>query len=911
MKASRILAGLSAVSIAASMLSMVAASADETEKLTVDEGVAADNFGFDDDGDFTETDNVVDVDADATTGVADADKKGGNKMTSFAGYPWYKNTAPFTSSKLSFPGWPGWGVTAFPSGWEWFEGIKSLKDKTWEVFGTKDLDVAAPGYLVFEFENGKKWLVPASVDENGQFVTDEAYIPYMNVTKIYFLYEVSESPYFKLDVDKFTVNGKDVELNKDNWKDEVKYVKVTSDGDVFLLDRTNNSINAYEREVLAVALKNVFTFLTDAQKTELEEKHNIKLTDEWIDNEVKNFTNDEVEELQAIFLQFGIDLNFAWAYDADGNLIANGIDEEAPIYYQATIFDKNAKADSIVNHGLVLWGTKVSVTFTVDGIGKIPVHDGVFNGDGDDKAKPHAQVDPLTQPNADKNTSNTLGINEATGKVASPINAMFNPANEHCSADLYDQLVQVYASDPDHKADAEIKFKTVADKGGVLVANFINVWEEDGKNWLKDFDNRHLPIYAKKVKILIETRTPKKEKRTVPVYDLDANGAIQYDDQGRPKFKQENGKWATQNVELPCDGVTKYWYSADYANTDNYPHEETMPERYDTKTEKVEHWVVADKDGNAFTSLADIEKYYGKSKADLIQGNTWPDWVRDISEEIGADDGKSYFAYRTWPNDQGVLQFIGDDKVEVSWAWHAYFVTENGLVDVITKDYLGNYKTNVPNYIGLSDSQIKYLKDNNGMYYNDNLHDKAYGHFVVFGDNTEREYSYRIKADAVKAILEKVQRSTVNREDFVQRHGSSDIDGFSKDYESYYYAEQYWLENDGSKVANQWEHKRAVHGAIWLQSCEGTYLRDVRVHAHTDLLLENDVPKVLYNKENYDALYPTKPAESAASSAAAAQPTAAEAAADENAGSGAAAGFGIAGLLLAGAAMVCAKKKDR
>ncbi|MCR5121932.1 MAG: hypothetical protein K6B74_05885, partial [Ruminococcus sp.] len=820
MKASKILAGLSAVSLAASMLSMVAASADD-EKLTA--------TGFTDDEVVTDTEKVADADL-PFGGQHNWAAKWGNKK-------WYNPFIP-TTTNTKFGGWPGWGVAEFPDSWELAVGLKTTKDIVWETYGENDVDPAVPGYLVYEFENGNKWLVPASVDKNGAIDIEEVYIPYTNVSRIYFLYEVSENPYFQVALDKFIVNGKEVQLNKDNWKDEVKYVGNTSTGEKFLMDVTNNG-----------------------------------------PTEVDN----------------GLSYYLVEGYDADGNIVYGNYGEPIsienyPMYYQATIFDKTNTAQSVINHGLILWNAKVKVEATASNIGFIDsVHGKVgadaYNGTGDNDGDPHTHVDP---DEAGGNGVQTQNIDEY------PVNPKFAPG-DRCSADLYDALVEVYNSDPEHKADAEISFKTVSDKGGVLVANFLNVWEKDEvrqadgsmkqKYWLKDFVDGYAVYVKKDGNIPVGLK-----KETIKVYKY-----VVEDGQSKPVPIYGDGKtegekvlkgYETEDLEITHDGKTFYYP----VNKENDP---TQGKWIGFDLEKVEHWVFdTDDDRNG--------KPIAKDGSLLLP-------TGEVEEYI---EGKATgVTYKIYPSEDD--KYLPEDKTEEAYCWHPYFVTENGLVDVVTKNYLGNYKTNVPNYNSLTSDEIKYLKDNNGMYYNDNIHHAAYGHFIVFGDNTEREYSYRINADAVKAILDTVQRSIVEREYYIYRHGAEDIyawqvgtdsvqfgpnnelvvtgdhpDGFTKDYES-----QHWLDSqiatdpDGANKDDRYPHARATHGAVWLQCCEGTYLRDVHVKTYTTLLKENEVPVSLYGKENYASLYPTKPAESAASSASAAAPApaAADAAADGNA----------------------------
>jgi len=933
MKASKILAGLSAVSLAASMLSMVAASADE-EKLTAD---------FTDDV-VTETEKVADADM----------MLGGqyNWAARFGGYKWFNPFIP-ANANAGFVGWPGWGVAEFPTYWEWATGIKNSKDITWETYGTSDyVDKAAPGYLVFEFENGKKWLVPAAADKNGELKTEEVYIPYTNVNKIYFIYEVSENPYFQLSLEKFTVNGTEVQINKDNWKDEVKYVNTTADGKFFLMDATNNSLNAYEKEAIKAAVKAALEDAKNDQTVRQALRDEFSKFDYIIDipDMPEEITNEKIASILADLdawnegniVDFEIDLIKNYGFDTyaslngitateEGQLVisVNAVEEESPMYYQATLFEKG-NDKSVINHGLILWNTKVQATINVSNIGvKDRIHDktgrNFYNDKGDNKGDIHTHVDPNEAGGAGVQTQNVDKL---------PVNPKFFPSDT-CSADLYDALVDVYNSDPEHKEDAEIRFKTVADKGGVLVANFINVWEldevlnKDGsttqKSWLINFGEQIVrdgsgnqdgikidgtAVYVKKSKIPVGFK-----KETKKVYKLR---------DGKP-FKAENknadgtityGDYVTEDKEILMDGKTVYYPVNDTG--------EPKPVTAEKKVDEEEHWVF------------DSEFYYDKVtntyRPDPRYGKPVHENGVDALEKLTSGD------YADTYHD---LKFLNDDKTEDAYCWHPYFITENGLVDVITKNYMGNNKTNVPAYNTLTDEEIKFLKDHNGMYYNDDINHAAYGHFVVFGDNTEREYSYRIKAEAVKAILDSVQRSFAQREAYLLRHGSQNIemwqdgsdsvkfgpnnelivdgdhpDGFTKDYES-----RHWLDSqvatdpNGANKDTRYAHARATHGSVWLQCCEGTYIRDVRVHPYTNLTKDDDVAKVLYGKENYAALYPTKPAESAASSAAAssaaaAQPEAAAAATDGNAESGAAAGFGIAGLLLAGAAMVCAKKKE-
>lgn len=825
MKASRILAGLSAVSLAASMLSMVAASADNP--FTVDEGEATGFTGFVNDPEPEE--DGVEVVSDTTgTTTETATASDYDFAAMWNKRPWYNAMGPVAAFP-GFPGWPGWGFKTIPAGWEWIEFYKNLQNHVWEEFAQKDQDTAAAGYLVFEFEGGKKQIVPVDVDSNGQYVTDEFLVPFMNVQKVYFLYEVSEAPYFNLKLDAFNVNGKDVELNKDNAANGVAEFK-----------------------------------------------------------------------------------------SPDGADAIEGVWEEIPEFYQNTIFDKG-RTDLVINHGLILWGTKVKVTFTVDGIGKYPVHPdtkvpGQLNdGLGDDQGEIHTHIDPVEA--GDKVGS---GQRKNLAEGITPVNPMYWSTDTR-SADLYDALVDVYNSKDDHSADAEIRFKTIADNNGVLVANFLNVWEVDADDkgneahWLTDFTDDGFAIYVRKEKVHVvkKIETVKQKPISKPILDHYENPNAENEVDKAPVWKKEQNDANTnqhENINIKADGETKVWYfeDGDYTKDPIYgvPYEKDVDVKYEDKEE--EHWVF---DGGEFDGQA-------------------------------LDENKNPLGFGPYSDD---TKFLADDKTETAYCWHPYFITENGLVDVVTKNDLGKNRTNPIAYNALTDSQIKYMRDHNGMYYNDDIHSAAFGHFVVFGDNTLREYSYRIKSDAVKAMLEAVQRSVALRDEFIWKHGAKDIwkwnegsdtakfgpnnkliiDGehayaFDKDHES-----QSWLDSEvakngydytrayGADDKVDWEHHRAVHGAIWLQCCEGTVLRDVRVHAHTDIITQDTIP-TLYGKENYDALFPKKPAESKADAAsgAAAQPTADAGAADNNTESGAAAGFGIAGLLLAGAAMVCVKKKN-
>lgn len=850
MKASKILAGLSALSIAASMLSMVAAADDDvagTAPTGADEGSAYGIAGEDPDpegGDVTEVEE--------TTGTADdADYKfGGKTYAGFnfgaKGWTGYKGVGTF-ATKGAFIGWPGWGVSSFPTYWELYEDYLKYRDSAWEVWGTKQ-DNTIPGYIVFQFDDAKKYVIPITVDKNGQVVTDK--IPVFdreNIEKIYFLFEVSDAPQFDIALDKVTVGDAEVKIEKD-------YLK----GKDVLRDASGNPV-------------------FDASGNYIEAPFKLKTS-------------------------------------GAGNVIDETLDTDVvvdqPMFYQATIYDKyslnpndfdndykfdDKKAlsatnhdETPINHKVFFFGNRVQFTFTVSGIGSTweAVHQGEQNNGGDQEGKTHTHVEVEMAGDL------VVTDQQAKNLDARSINPKFRDTQE-CSKDLYDALMKVYSEDPDHKTDAEIKFKTVSDKNGILVANFLNVWEldtdKDGNaaHWLKDFvkvyetdadGNKKLvatePVYVKKQKVQVEKKKyVEKEFQVAVPSGKDSNGNDIYE-------KGTDGKYPFKTLKQPCDG-------GEYMYTDGniYPVKQNRPDLPpESETKEEEHWVYDYRVGTA--NAAKNGHALGENSNDLGAG----------------------------PYADGT-KFLADDKVEEAYCWHPYFVTENGLVDIVTKNYLGNYKTNVPEYNSLTDAQIKYLSDNNGMYYNDNIHSAAYGHFVVFGDNTLREYSYRIKADAVKAMLEAVQRSKVARDDFVARHGADDIEGFNKDWESvdpYYLDYQAAHDNEIQTPDNDshFEHHRAVHGAIWLQVCDGNRICDVSVHAHTDITKHDDIPK-LYGKENYEAMYPKKPADSSsAASAAAAQPTAAAEATDANAESGAAAGFGIAGLLLAGAAMVCAKKKS-
>ena len=115
-----------------------------------------------------------------------------------------------------------------------------------------------------------------------------------------------------------------------------------------------------------------------------------------------------------------------------------------------------------------------------------------------------------------------------------------------------------------------------------------------------------------------------------------------------------------------------------------------------------------------------------------------------------------------------------------------------------------------------------------------------------------------------------------------------------------------------------------MHGPIWLQAhsdtvpgAEGEKSLNARVYAVTTVKTPDQIP-YMYGKADYKGMYTPVADPDASSStssttttttAAASSPAASAASGDANADTGAAAGFGIAGLLLAGAAMVCAKKK--
>ena len=983
MKASKILAGLSALSIAASMLSMVASADDDyaAEAPAASDDGASYNIA----GEDPDPEGGVVEEAGETTGAAD------NADCMFNGIKYNWNFNPFNwggthayapyAAYGAFPGWPGWGVRSFATPWKLYEDYLKYKDSAFEVWGIKN-DNTVPGYLVFEYDDGNKYVIPLSVDKNGEVSTDEIPVFQRNVNKIYFLFEISDAPCFDIKLNKVNIGGTDIPIVADNMGTG----KYASDATPYVLKIKPNGKDGNEN--------NGF---------------------QWVLNGDNKKESKAVEPNSIVVTEV----------DENGNEVLANMQDDTPVFYKATFydvsqlnndfdddfkFDKDKKydpADNLydnnhdepaINHRVWLPTQKMKITFTVSGIGSTWIGVNHSKG-GDNKGDDHAEVKPNTAG----------GVDPTTGRLENLDVGGVNPYyydDTTRSRDLYDSLVEVWNSSPEHNVDAEIKFKTVSDKNGVLVANFINVWELDvddegnAAHWLKEFKDGYA-TYVKEVDAKVQASEKKYGSFTYyqGVQLKDANGALVWEDADKtiPVWETENVNgveyykcvkktvqgnndltdWGQKENDVNIVEITEKVIENGVEKETSNKHlvMDLKPIQISFKKADVEYKVAKDPqdakiwayDHEYWVTITQAEydampaffKAEGESRFKKV-GDQWFINLKGIAVHkdnihggfitpVGKDGDKYIY-----PEDP---KKIDGDKVEEAYCWHPYFVTENGLVDIVTKNYLGDYLTNEVNYNALTDARIKYLADNNGMYYNDNIHSGAYGHFVVFGDNTEREYGYRIKAEAIGQMLNMVQRSVVAREEFVYKHGALDIYAFNretdtvkfgpngeliledatgsykqsheveftKDRESWWYdlkdmstldsqmgGKNPKVSNDGkTKKDGGAAHRSATHGAIWLQCCEGTYLKDVTVRAHTDLTLTNDVPKLLYGKENYEAMYPKKPVDSSSAAAgAAAQPTAAAAPADENAPSGAAAGFGIAGLLLAGAAMVCAKKKS-
>ncbi len=269
----------------------------------------------------------------------------------------------------------------------------------------------------------------------------------------------------------------------------------------------------------------------------------------------------------------------------------------------------------------------------------------------------------------------------------------------------------------------------------------------------------------------------------------------------------------------------------------------------------------------------DVEVTYDGS---TVRGKTLPKKPVMVEKWVDAD-GKRY----------------DDADVEPKFAWHNYYITNEGLLNVQSTSDMAAGVTNNNRFSKLTAAQISTIRANNGIYYDDQYGSQTYGHFIVFGDGqTVKEYSFTLSASAIDQILEKSIRSNGG---------------------SLPYSTNIW------KAAGA-----AMHGPIWLQAhsdtvpgAEGEKSLNARVYAVTTVKTPDQIP-YMYGKADYKGMYTPVADPDASSStssttttttAAASSPAASAASGDANADTGAAAGFGIAGLLLAGAAMVCAKKK--
>ena len=299
-------------------------------------------------------------------------------------------------------------------------------------------------------------------------------------------------------------------------------------------------------------------------------------------------------------------------------------------------------------------------------------------------------------------------------------------------------------------------------------------------------------------------------------------------------------------------------------------------------------------DGTLKFETKDVEDYvYLEDGTKKIAGTDKDGNPIYATEKKKVPDTSKPVLVEKWQGTDG--KFYNDDEVSEMYAWHNYYVTEAGLVDIQTLNQMAPGVTSVDRFSALTAAQIENLKKHDGMYFDDNMHNPSYGHFVVFGHGREKEYSFRLSKDAVAQILEKSEKSKGAPRPYTQLVGCEEKDTVLE------------------------------HGPIWLQCCGCSTLTDVAVHSHTTIKTQDAIP-VMYGKQSYAEMYNTSASSSGNSTtniagngtgnaantpgSVAATPGAASDATDKNAETGTGLGLGVVGMLLAGAAIICTKKKQ-
>lgn len=423
------------------------------------------------------------------------------------------------------------------------------------------------------------------------------------------------------------------------------------------------------------------------------------------------------------------------------------------------------------------------------------------------------------------------------------------------SEDLFDYIKAIHDEDPD--ANVTFRFKATGTPEGLPIAAFLKVWEAATKpngdpKLVKKGTNdwgKYVEVEQKDVELTFLGTIEK------TVYEPTEDGT---NSDGSTKYKK--GEKVTIEVSEP--GVYDSNGNRVDAKNPAYPADcyVTVKQKDLEKKANVTYYIVTYSDNAKYP---EGYKFFVKN-----------DDAKKAIEELIAENAAG---------GEIVDEFETEEKME----WHNYYITDEGLLNVQSTTDMAPGVTNNNRFSNLTAAEISRIKENNGIFYSDTQNGAyPYGHFIVFGDGeTEKEYSFTLSASAIDQILDKSIRSA----------------GGSLPYS-----------------INTWKGaSAAMHGPIWLQTHEVGNLNDTRVYAETVVRTPDEIP-YLYGKANYEAMYTpvsenkngTTTTTTTTTTASSSTPASSSAAAsDPNADTGAAAGFGIAGLLLAGAAMVCAKKK--
>lgn len=440
------------------------------------------------------------------------------------------------------------------------------------------------------------------------------------------------------------------------------------------------------------------------------------------------------------------------------------------------------------------------------------------------------------------------------------------------SEDLFDYIKAIHDADPE--ANVEFRFQAIGTQEGSPVAAFLKVWEaalkSDGtpKLVLKNTND-----WGKYVEVEQKTQEVSyKVTKEIEVKSLNGNG---------------EGKYSTGSETKKIVAEKKGWYTFDGGFVGS-----SKPDKLSYKDDNGKDQTMDWPSG----TLVEVTDEVGDFKAnvtyylivDAPEGSSYKVGDALIIKDTSDQKDKINAAAETQIGGKLVDSVETEEKME----WHNYYITNEGLLNVQSTSDMAAGVTNNNRYSKLTAAQISTIRANDGIYYDDQYGSDTYGHFIVFGDGvTPKEYSFTLSASAIDQILEKSIRSN----------------GGSLPYST-----------------NTWKKAGvAMHGPIWLQAHDATVPTSVngekslnaRVYAVTTVKTPDQIP-YMYGKADYKGMYtPVSDSSSTASTtsstaaAAASSPAASAASGDANADTGAAAGFGIAGLLLAGAAMVCARKK--